>query len=93
MGSGRPSKCHVKFPTFQKQSFAIMSVIPDKGVVHNNNSYISEDIVLKHTSAKFDLVICKHEVNRKQASLNVYSYGKFYMTLLIFDCDALHILE
>ena len=36
-------------------------------VVHNINSYISEDIVLKHTSAKFGLVICKNEVNRKQA--------------------------
>ena len=42
----------------------VKKVMPDKGVVHNNNSYISEDIVLKHTSA---LVICKNEVNRKQA--------------------------
>ena len=42
-------------------------VILDVGVVHNNNSYTSEDIVLKHTSTKFDLVICKNEVNRKQA--------------------------
>ena len=43
------------------------SVILDIGVAHNNNSYISEDNVLKHTSDNFDLVICKTEVNRKQA--------------------------
>ena len=46
-------KCHVKFSILLKQSFAIQSVIPDKVVVHNNNSYISEDIVLKNSSAKF----------------------------------------
>ena len=58
--------CHVKIPIHRKQSFAIKSpVIPDIGVVHNNNAYISENIVWKHTSAKFDLVICKNEVNRK----------------------------
>ena len=35
------------------------SDIPDIVVVHTSyNSYISEDIVLKHTSASFDLVIC-----------------------------------
>ena len=47
--------------------FAIKSVIPDIGLVHNINSYISEDIVLKHNSAKFDLVICQNEENRKHA--------------------------
>ena len=64
---GDHQKCHVKIPIRRKQSFAIKKVIPDIGVVHNNNSYVSEDIVLKHTSAKFDLVICKNEVKRKQA--------------------------
>ena len=29
------------------------SVIPIKGVVHYNSSYISEAIVMKHTSAKY----------------------------------------
>ena len=56
-----------KIPIRRKQSFAIKKVILNIGIVHNNNFYISEDIVLKHTSAKFDLVICKNEVNRKQA--------------------------
>ena len=46
-------KCHVKFPILLKQTFEIQSVIPDKVVVHNYNSYISEDIVLKNSSAKF----------------------------------------
>ena len=63
---GDNQKCHVKFPILRKQSFAIKSAIPDIRVVHNNYSYISEDIVLKHTSAKFDLVICKNEVNRNR---------------------------
>ena len=40
---------------------------PQRLVVHNNNLYISEDIVLKHTSTKLDLIIRKNEVNRKQA--------------------------
>ena len=42
-------------------------VILDIGVVHNNNSCISEDIVVKHTSGKFDLVICQIEVYNKHA--------------------------
>ena len=32
---------------------------------HQSGNYTME--TLKHTSAKFDLVICKIEVNRKQA--------------------------
>ena len=56
---------HVKFPKLRKRTFSIRLVIPAFGVVHNNNSFISEDIVLKHTFTKFDLVICKNEVNRK----------------------------
>ena len=90
---GDHQKCHVKIPILRKQSFVIKKAIPDIGQVHYNNSYISEDIVLKHTSAKFDLVICKNEINRKQALKRVLSYGKIYMTLLIFDGHALHILE
>ena len=60
---GDNQKCHVKIPILRKQSFVIKKAIPDIGQVHYNNSYIPEDIVLKHTSAKFDLVICKNEVN------------------------------
>ena len=56
---GDHQTCHVKFQIIQKQSFAIKLVLPDIGVVHNNNSYVSEEIVLKHTSAKFDLIIYK----------------------------------
>ena len=57
----------VKISNTPKAVIAIKSVIPDIGVIHNSNAYISEDIVYKHTSAIFDLVICKNEVNKKQA--------------------------
>ena len=62
---GDHQTCYVKFTIPRKQLFTIKSVILDIGVVHNNNSYIYEDIVLKNMPAKFDLVICKNEVNRK----------------------------
>ena len=59
---------HQKCPVMlRQQSFAIKKVIPNIRVVNNNNSYTPEGIVLKHTSAKFDLDICKNEVNRKHA--------------------------
>ena len=67
---GDHQKCPVKLPILRKQSFTIKNVIPDIGlvgvVVHNNIFYITEDIGLKHTSAKFDIGICKNEVNRKR---------------------------
>ena len=57
---GNHHTCPVKIPILRKLSFAIKKVVKkDVGVVHNNNSYTSEVIVLKHTFAKFDLVICK----------------------------------
>ena len=52
----------IKSVILRKQPFAIKSLISDKSVVLNNNSYISENIVLKHTSAKFDLVMYKNVV-------------------------------
>ena len=57
---GDHQKCHVKIPICRKQSSAIQKVIPDIGVVHNNNFYISEDTVLKHTSTKLDLRIYQY---------------------------------
>ena len=55
-------------------------------MVYNNSSYSSEDIVLKNSSYKFESVIRKNEVNRKRTLQLVCSNGKFYMTLMIFDC-------
>ena len=52
----------------------------------------TEAIVSNYTSAKFDVVTCKNEVNRKQALQWVLSYWKFCMTLLILDGHALPIL-
>ena len=56
----------VKISNTPKAVIAIKSSIPDIGVIHNSNAYISEGIVYKHTSAKFDLVICKNEVNKNK---------------------------
>ena len=71
-------KCHGNFPIPRKQLFGRKSVIPHIVVVHNtcNNSYISEEIVLKNVFAKFGLSV-KNKVNRKQAALREIQYDTF----------------